>query len=334
MLPVCVGLAGALAASAAAGAATFPAGSQGASSAVDTAVARKPSPKPFRIAARVTVAGVGIGRMKPPAAQEKVRAALARPLVLEAGSLRRSVDPARLGFHPRLASAIARARKARPGAHVKLLVVVETGAVRRFVDDLAGRFYRAPVDSQLSLRGLRPFLTEGSPGREVVRKSAVTRIVYSLLHNQRRPVKLPVRRTKQAVGRSNFGPVIVILRGSNELQLYDGMRPWRSFGVATGQTSYRTPLGRFSIAVRWRYPWWYPPDSAWAKGLKPVPPGPGNPLGTRWMGLTAPGVGIHGTPDDASIGYSLSHGCIRMHIPDAEWLFDRVSIGAPVFILG
>ena len=45
------------------------------------------------------------------------------------------------------------------------------------------------------------------------------------------------------------------------------------------------------------------------------------------------GVGIHGTPDDTSIGYSASHGCIRMHIPDAEWLFNHVTIGAPVFIV-
>ena len=51
-------------------------------------------------------------------------------------------------------------------------------------------------------------------------------------------------------------------------------------------------------------------------------PGPGNPLGTRWMGLSAPAVGIHGTPDPASIGYSVSHGCIRMRIPEVEWLFD------------
>jgi lipoprotein-anchoring transpeptidase ErfK/SrfK len=51
------------------------------------------------------------------------------------------------------------------------------------------------------------------------------------------------------------------------------------------------------------------------------------------MGLSAPGVGIHGTPNDGSIGYSLSHGCIRMHIPDAEWLFTRVEIGTPVFIV-
>jgi lipoprotein-anchoring transpeptidase ErfK/SrfK len=51
------------------------------------------------------------------------------------------------------------------------------------------------------------------------------------------------------------------------------------------------------------------------------------------MGLSASGVGIHGTPDDASIGYSASHGCIRMHIPDAEWLFNHVTVGTPVFIV-
>jgi lipoprotein-anchoring transpeptidase ErfK/SrfK len=51
------------------------------------------------------------------------------------------------------------------------------------------------------------------------------------------------------------------------------------------------------------------------------------------MGLSAPGVGIHGTNNDASIGYSVSHGCIRMHVSDAEWLFNHVDIGTPVFIV-
>ena len=77
-----------------------------------------------------------------------------------------------------------------------------------------------------------------------------------------------------------------------------------------------------------RNPWWYPPEgSAWAEGAKPIPPGPGNPLGTRWMGISSPYVGIHGTPDAASIGYSASHGCIRMLIPQVEWLFQRVEVG-------
>ena len=49
--------------------------------------------------------------------------------------------------------------------------------------------------------------------------------------------------------------------------------------------------------------------------------------------LSSPGVGIHGTPDSASIGYSVSHGCIRMRISDAEWLFNQVDIGTPVYIV-
>jgi lipoprotein-anchoring transpeptidase ErfK/SrfK len=51
------------------------------------------------------------------------------------------------------------------------------------------------------------------------------------------------------------------------------------------------------------------------------------------MGLSAPNVGIHGTPDAASIGYSASHGCIRMRIPEAEWLFNHVEVGTQVFIV-
>jgi lipoprotein-anchoring transpeptidase ErfK/SrfK len=127
--------------------------------------------------------------------------------------------------------------------------------------------------------------------------------------------------------------VIVIRRGSNRLLLYNGMRYRRFFAVATGQTQYPTPLGRFTVVVKWRNPWWYPPNSPWAKGQKPIPPGSDNPLGTRWMGLSAPGVGIHGTPSDSSIGYSVSHGCIRMHIPQAEWLFNHIDVGTTVFIV-
>jgi lipoprotein-anchoring transpeptidase ErfK/SrfK len=124
----------------------------------------------------------------------------------------------------------------------------------------------------------------------------------------------------------------VIRRGANELRYYRGARLVRRFGIADGSSEYPTPIGTFSVVDMQRHPWWLPPDSPWAEGLKPVPPGPGNPLGTRWMGLSAPGVGIHGTPDSASIGYSASHGCIRMHIWEAEWLFQRVEIGTPVVV--
>jgi lipoprotein-anchoring transpeptidase ErfK/SrfK len=126
---------------------------------------------------------------------------------------------------------------------------------------------------------------------------------------------------------------VVVRRKSHRLALYDGAHFVRSFRVGTGKRAFPTPLGRFRIVSKARNPWWYPPKSDWAEDLPPIPPGPGNPLGTRWMGLSSPGVGIHGTPDGASIGYSRSHGCIRMHVPQAEWLFSRVRVGTPVLIV-
>jgi lipoprotein-anchoring transpeptidase ErfK/SrfK len=149
----------------------------------------------------------------------------------------------------------------------------------------------------------------------------------------RKPIVLQAKFKKPQITESTIGRVIVIRRGSNRLTLYNGAKVVRQFQVATGQAVYPTPLGKFSIVVKWKNPWWYPPASPWAAGEKPVPPGPGNPLGTRWMGLSAPGVGIHGTPESGSIGYSLSHGCIRMLIPQAEWLFEHVDVGTTVYIV-
>ena len=129
-------------------------------------------------------------------------------------------------------------------------------------------------------------------------------------------------------------PALVVDRTLHRVSLYSkrGVK-LRMLGVAVGQSSYPTPIGRFEIVTKQRNPWWYPPNSAWAAGEQPVPPGPGNPLGTRWMGISAPGVGLHGTPDAASVGYSASHGCIRMRISDAEWLFVHVRVGSPVWII-
>jgi lipoprotein-anchoring transpeptidase ErfK/SrfK len=156
-------------------------------------------------------------------------------------------------------------------------------------------------------------------------------IERELASGSRHPLALPVSLVH--AGRT-VGPVIVIDRGTNTLRLYRVTKLVRAFPVATGQSIYPTPGGIFSIVVKERDPWWYPPTyDSWAKGLKPVPPGPDNPLGTRWMGLSVPGVGIHGTDAPSSIGYSASHGCVRMQVPDAEWLFDHVRVGTPVVIL-
>jgi L,D-transpeptidase catalytic domain/Putative peptidoglycan binding domain len=127
--------------------------------------------------------------------------------------------------------------------------------------------------------------------------------------------------------------LIIIRSDAHRLYFYRDGLPVRVFAVATGSWRTPTPHGRFRIVLKARHPWWYPPDSPWAHHLKPIPPGPGNPLGTRWMGISVAGVGIHGTPDPASVGYSLSHGCVRMAIADAEWLYRHVRVGTRVRIV-
>ena len=62
-------------------------------------------------------------------------------------------------------------------------------------------------------------------------------------------------------------------------------------------------------------------------------PGPTTRSARAGWASTRPGVGIHGTDEPASIGYSASHGCIRMQVPDAEWLFDHVDVGTTVYIV-
>jgi lipoprotein-anchoring transpeptidase ErfK/SrfK len=293
----------------------------------------KPKPGPERLPQGVTIGGIHVGGLSPDAAYAVVRASFRSPLVLTIGAHKATVSPAGLGAVAYAKAAVAHARGAKPGTAVPLGVSVHGSAVRTLVDSLGKRFDREPVDAKILLRDLQPFITEGAPGKELGRRDALATILEALRENRRTGIELPFEDVKQKISRASFGPVIVIHRGSNHLFLYKGMKPWHVFGVATGQTVYPTPLGRFQIVVKWKNPWWYPPNSPWAKGAKPIPPGPGNPLGTRWMGLSAPGVGIHGTPDPASIGYSASHGCIRMFIPQAEWLFNHVEIGTPVYIV-
>ena len=285
------------------------------------------------IAAGVTIAGLEVGGLTPEAAETAVQQAFANPLELDVGSTRVLVTPDLLGATAAVQKAVDRAITAAPGTQLSLAVTVDQSVTAAFVAKLAKRFDRAPTDARLFLRGSRPFITREKPGRKLDQKRAVRDVVSALTEGARDPITVAFKRVRAGLTRANFGPVIVIHRGLNRLYLYRGMRFWRVFGVATGQSAYPTPLGRFTIVVMWRNPWWYPPKSPWAKGQQPIPPGPNNPLGTRWMGLSAPGVGIHGTPDAASIGYSVSHGCIRMRITDAEWLFVHVRIGTTVFIV-
>lgn len=85
------------------------------------------------------------------------------------------------------------------------------------------------------------------------------------------------------------------------------------FPIATGKPSTPTPIGVFEVIN---------------KQLDP-----GGPYGTRWLGLSKRGYGIHGTNDPSSIGTDASNGCIRMFNRDVETLFDITNPGTVVRIL-
>jgi len=217
---------------------------------------------------------------------------------------------------------------------VLLFVLVRGTPLRTWVAGVARRFDRAPADATLRFKEAKPVIQAERLGRRVDTHRLTARIVGALQANTRLPIRVHTSKVAPQVATATFATVIVINRSQNRLFLFSDAKLVRTFRVATGQAIYPTPAGRWHIVVKWKNPWWYPPvQDDWAKGLKPVPPGPNNPLGTRWMGLNAPGVGIHGTDEPTSIGYSASHGCIRMQVPDAEWLFYHVDVGTTVYIV-
>jgi lipoprotein-anchoring transpeptidase ErfK/SrfK len=299
-----------------------------------TTTTTTPPPEPDFIPQGVTVGGVNVGGLLLDQAYREVEDAAGDPLVLAFKGRTFLISPKKLGTRVLVRQAVNLALEAVPGQAVALPVRIRGSAVRAYVRTLGKELDRKPVDARFRLRNERPWISRDRPGRKLDVLRATKDIVRALASNDRNLITLHAKKTKPRVTRRSLStPVIVIHRESRRLRLYRGTRLWRNFGIAVGQASYPTPIGKFEIIVMHRNPWWFPPASPWAQGAAPIPPGPGNPLGTRWMGLSSPGVGIHGTPDPASIGYSASHGCIRMHIPSAEWLFRRVSVGTPVYII-
>jgi lipoprotein-anchoring transpeptidase ErfK/SrfK len=100
-----------------------------------------------------------------------------------------------------------------------------------------------------------------------------------------------------------------------------------TFQVAVGAKVSPSPTGEFTIVSRVANPTYYRPGTV-------IPTGKDNPVGTRWVGLSLKGYGIHGTNAPKSIGLAASHGCIRLRNRDMERLFTMLRIGDVVEIRG
>ncbi|MFO7577023.1 MAG: L,D-transpeptidase family protein [Pelovirga sp.] len=110
----------------------------------------------------------------------------------------------------------------------------------------------------------------------------------------------------------------------------------RIYPIGIGREGRDTPLGRFRVINRVRDPSWTPPPGIRAE--RPalpasIPPGPDNPLGGYWIGLSAEHIGLHGTNRTYGIGRQVSNGCIRLYSVDIEDLFARAQTGMPVEII-
>lgn len=123
--------------------------------------------------------------------------------------------------------------------------------------------------------------------------------------------------------------MIIVNTKKNTLNYYVNYTLVKKFRCATGKASTPTPQRKTTIVNKIKNRPYYKTG---------IPGGdPRNPLGKRWMGLNIDGTqgstyGIHGNNNEKSIGKNVSHGCIRMHNSEVEWLFDQVPLGTVVLI--
>lgn len=113
---------------------------------------------------------------------------------------------------------------------------------------------------------------------------------------------------------------VVVSIPDRKLAVVENDRVIGRFDVAVGKPKSPSPIGTFTIVNRIDRPTYYAPG-------KVIPPSSRNPLGTRWLGLSKKGYGIHGTDEPSSIGFARSHGCIRLRNRDIEVLFEMVRPG-------
>lgn len=118
------------------------------------------------------------------------------------------------------------------------------------------------------------------------------------------------------------------------LFLFRAGRVELAYPIAVGRPDWPTPTGDFTVVNRQTDKTWIVPPSIQEEMrregkpvLTEVPPGPDNPLGRHWIGLSLPAIGIHGTIAPASVYGFRSHGCVRVHPDDVAELFERVRVG-------
>jgi len=310
------------------------------------------------IAKGVTIAGVDVGEMTTAEAQRVVRRELQepleRPVVVRRGQTRFTLSAQDAGVKADVGGMVDEALEAsRDGsvfsrvardltggeedAQVPPRVSYSSSAVRDLVTRVRSKLNRPARDAEVDFPSLEK--VKERKGRRVRAAVLEQRIAQALtVPGVERTVRAPVRILKPKVTQAELAdkyPVLLIAdRYDFKLRLYKNLSLQKEYTVAVGAVGFDTPAGMYHIQNKAVDPAWSVPNSDWAGDLAgTVVPGgsPENPLKARWLGIFD-GAGIHGTDQTYSLGSAASHGCIRMAIPDVIELYDKVPVGAPIYI--
>lgn len=224
-----------------------------------------------------------------------------------------------------------------PFGHDIELALTGDGGVARFVRRAAREVYTDPRDASIGMSDDGGLVFRHAKAGTALDARRAEKRISRALDGGSSIVRLSVHDVAPKVTAGTLGPTIVVRVDMNRLDLYDGFSVDRSWDVATAKPGWVTPVGEWSLYQKRENPTWYNPAlDTWGASLPAVVPGgPGNPMGTRALYITAPGlIRIHGTTSPDSIGRYASHGCIRMHNEHVEELYELVPVGTKVIIVG
>lgn len=222
---------------------------------------------------------------------------------------------------------------------VKPAYAVDSAAVATWLESVKDQVDKRAVNASITVVGSKVKLRKSEEGRKLDLDEATNVINAAFTAEQAlaagdRSVTLPVQTTKPKITEKKLGKTIVVDLSERRIRLYNGVKQEVTYRCAIGSPAFPTPQGKFKIVAKRYRPTWVNPGSGWAATMpRSIAPGPGNPLGTRAMNLSASGIRFHGTSKVWSIGTAASHGCMRMRMPDIEDFYERVKIGTPVYIV-
>ncbi len=281
--------------------------------------------------------------------REKVEAPLHRPVKLTVDAFQVQASPWDLGYRVDVPRAVRQAMGSRRDGNVLSRVFSQLfssggapflelrpawgpGTLDKVLADASKVVGTPPKDADIDVSTGWVKVVPEKAGKEIDVEASKRAVMDGVTLGDS-TVRMTARPLKAAAD-PTMSKVILVRAGENMLYLYENGQIVKQWPVATGARGYLTPEGVWRITDKIVNPSWHNPGSAWASGLPAViGPGPNNPLGTKALRLDAPAILIHATANRGSIGYSESHGCIRMTEENEAELFSMVGVGTRVAVV-